>query len=269
MDLDLSGKTTEELEQMMEADTDPVAPAPEPAAEPETPEPTPQPEPTPEPTPEPEAAEEPTPEQIERDLLLQRLEQAEDERKKAEAIAGRHGGELGFLRQKVRELEQRFRQPEPDDALQPEPSEPVRPAPARDKIAAFVVSQAVPQAISRFESEHPDSVELGPSIAEYLKRNGFDMQAILSMDDPMEATRETDRVLSEAYYHARSERKAKIIAELTTKKAEQFARVQEAKKKAAVTGSGGSAPEPVREKAIEDMTPEELDAKMRELNPVY
>ena len=99
----------------------------------------------------------------------------------------------------------------------------------------------------------------------YLTEIGYDASKALLTDDPNEAQREAERVLSEAYGAISTRRAAARVAELREKKAAQTARLEESKKRAAVSSSGSqSAPTPAK-KATKDLTEAELSAELDRL----
>ncbi len=233
------------------------APAEEVAAAEETPVETPaaaKPEETPkEPEPEPDV------DQLSAEIWEKRLQAAEETSKRFESLAGRNAGEVGFLRQKIRELETRLSSPTPDEngeaaTYQPEPER----RSGRDPVAAYVVAQAVPTAVNAFEARHPDAVSLAGDMGTFLTENKLDLKALAEGIDPTEVAAQTEHVLSMAYDFAKSKARATEIAQLETKRAEMFTRLKD-RKQSASTSAPGSTPAPKPQaKTLADLSEKEL-----------
>jgi hypothetical protein len=275
---DLEGKSIEELDELLRnpekmAGIQPEQP-PLPVAETVPPEPTeekpPEAPPVPtEPKPE-EAPEGPS----EAEILKAQIAALEANNKKMEArLAGRESGERGFIKQlqnRIKALESgasRRTDSEYEPVAEEPPEQPVRKVepPTRDSVAAWAVGRAVQEAAANFVANHPGYDEMSKEITEYITNSGYDSSAILMSGDPIEASKETTRLLDEAYWHVNAAHKVKAAAELQTKKADQMRRLEEVKAKAAVSASGAApAPKP-KAKSYDDMTLAELDAELRRL----
>lgn len=275
----LENKSLEELDDLLNhpekmATIQPVE-APLPVAETVKPEPAEE-KPAEEPAAPPESVPEKPPEgPSEAEILKAQLEAQEAHLKKMEArLAGREAGERGFIKQlqdRIKTLEAtgaRRTEPGYEPAVEeptPEPP-PRRPEPStRDSVSAWAVQRSVQEAAAAFAAGHPDSNEMMKDIGEYIAASGYDPKEILLTNDPIEAAKETTRVLNEAYWHVQAEHRARAVAELQTKKADQMRALEAAKARAAVSASGAApAPKP-KAKTYDDMTLAELDAELQRL----
>lgn len=268
---DYDSMSLEELDRLMSGgEPAPKEPAPtdEPASEtePVAEEPTSETEPVAEE--EPEKEDEPEPEPDPRDLIIQELEARV---KHFESLAGRNAGELGFVKQQLRKLNEAHKQTvrSDDDTFdadsEPEPER--RTAPrrerSRDDVATWAVSQAVQQAVNDFGRQHPDVAEMQEAIGAYLKQSGYDPSAVLESDSPVEAAKETRRVLEEAYWHSKASTASERRKAAETKRAAQIPQLEKAKRKAAISGTGGAPPPKPQPKTYEQMTLEELEAELQ------
>lgn len=258
---DYDSMSLEELDRLIAGEK---PPEPEESA----PEPVENPEPDPEPEPQAAAAEpepEKEPEPDTKDLLIQELEARV---KHFESLAGRNAGELGFVKQQLRKLQEaQQRRPTEEDTFESEPEQERRPVqrrePTRDDVAAWAVSQAVSQALAEFGRQHPDAAELQEAIGAYLKQSGYDPKDILESDSPVEAAKQTLSVLEGAYWHAKAEVKAKARQEAETRRTAQIPQVEKAKRKAVISGAGAAPPPKPKPKAFEDMSVDELEAEIQ------
>jgi hypothetical protein len=229
-------------------------PAPEaPSEEPTTPEETAQEEasPTPEPPPEPDP-------ETERMRLL--TEEMEARAKHWESVAGRNAGELGYIKQQLRAIQAAQSRGDIEE-VEPDRSAPQAP-PRRDGVSEWAVQQAVSQSVSSFEASHPDVTELQDKMAEYVRGTGFDMQAVLAMDNPVEAQREISRALEEAYWHTKAVVKASRRAELEQKREAIQMKSAETKLKASVSATASTPPPKPKPKTVDEMTDDELEKEM-------
>jgi len=222
---------------------------------------------------EPEAAPEETPEEqpatveaLDAELLRRRLESAEAEAKRFEQLAGRNAGELGYVKNKIRDLEAKMAQGQSGDIAETgyatESEERPRPS-ARDAVTAYVVSQAVPSAINAFEGRHPDSVELAGGMVDYLTQNNINIAELAQGDDPVYVASETERVLSNAYEAAKSIKRATEIQTLETKRAEMFERLKTSKTNASISASGSAPAPPPQQKTLGDLSEAQLMAELQ------
>lgn len=241
--------------------TETAEPEPEPAPEPE-----PQPEPPvsteteplpvePEATPEP-AAPEPD---VEAELQLARERELEARAKHFESTAGRLGGRVGFLEQRLSELlSARQAAPQEDG----EPPVPQAPQPLPDRVTAWAAKRAAEDASQRFLAEHPDYAEHAPKIKDYMAARGITPASVLDPTDPVTTEQRVQQLLEEHHWHATAEANAARRATLLTKRAEQTAKAVQAKQKASASATG-SAPTPKPSpKSPEQLSVEELDAEM-------
>lgn len=199
-------------------------------------------------------------EAVDKELLAEKLKHAEEEAKRFESIAGRHAGELGFLKTKLQEVEARLSAAPPSDGGYEPPAvpEPIPPGQGRDKLLSYIVAQAIPQAVASFESRYPDAATLADGMGKYLRDNGVNLQALTQSDDPLFVSREVDRHLTSAYDYAKSAQRAEKIRSLETKRAEMFARIKEAKTSASPpVPASPPAPEPPP-KAFADLSQAEM-----------
>lgn len=267
---DLENKSADELLDLL-ANPDKIDElAKEPPAEPEpeapaapTPEPEPEEAPTPEPQSEPEEPEL-TVEVLDSELLRRRLEHAEAEAKRFEQLAGRNAGELGFVKNKVRDLERAFANRQPGDSYEAEEvPESEAKASTPDPVTAYVVSQAVPAAVASFEMRHPDSTELADGMLAWMGQNNINIGSLAQGNDPAAVAAETERILSSAYDAAKSAKRESDIAALQTKRAEMFERLNTTKRSASASASGSSAPPQPKPKTLDDLSEKELMAELQ------
>ena len=242
---------------------------PEPLAEPEPEAPAPEPEATPTP-----AEPEPSREDIEAEILRAKMEALEAYNRKMEAkMSGREAGERGYIKQlqaKIKELESKVSGAE----FEPQPSydEPVRPQPRspepshEDGFKTWAIRNAIGQAAATFTQTHPDINEVQGDIQKYLAESGYNPESVFLTTDPIAAEREVTRVLDEAYWHVKSSKNQARVAELETRRASQVRGLEEAKKKAAISGSGSTQPAPTPRKAVGDLSLSELEKRMAALN---
>ena len=197
------------------------------------------------------------------------IQELEARVKHFESLAGRNAGELGFVKQQLRKLQEAQRAPRAEeDTFDAEPEPERRPVQrrepsGRDDVAAWAVSQAVTQAVAEFGRQHPDVAEMQEAIGAYLTQSGYDPKQVLESDSPVEAAKETVRVLDSAYWHAKAEATAKKRQELQAKRAAQFPQAEKAKRKAAISGTGNAPPPKPQPKSFEDMSLEELEAEIQ------
>lgn len=278
---DFESMTVEQLDALLEAGEGNKAPEPppEPPAEPE-PEPTPPAQETPpvaEPvTPETPAEPEQPPSEMEELRALVEAERAarEADRKRLESLQGRVAGQEGFWKQKYEEL-QRTLGPDRSDDTEPEaePSAvrgegrttPRGERPIADPISTWAVSVAVQQAAAAFHQSHPDTQEMAEEFKQYYASSGYDPSRILTANDPLEASRLATLALEEAYLNVKAQRQAKRYEELREKRATQFRVSEDQKRKAVISGSGGSPPPKPKPKSYGEMTADEADAELRRL----
>lgn len=272
---------------MEEAQDEPGAqfvPVPEePAVEPDEPEPEVQPEPEPvepetptqqaEPEQQQKTSEKSDDEDVEKQLLMAKLEAMEAHAKKIEAkLIGREAGERGYIKQLQREIE-KLKSVKPEDAEQdayPEeyPTEKKRVpsrASERDSIASWAVGRAIAESAAAFTQGHPDSSELQPDIQRYLQESGYDASNVLQSDDPIWAGKEISRALEEAYWHVKESKKRTVVEELQKRRADSMRGVEDAKRKATISASGSSAPPKPKPKTVQDLTTKELRERVNKL----
>ena len=232
---------------------------PEPQPEPEVP--APEPETEPEPAPEAETAAEP--EVQEADILRAQLAEMEARAQHYERLAGSHAGKLGFLEQRLKNLEAR-----PIQQGYVEEAEPTLtiPAPSQEdgSFKTWVIAQAIKSGVEDFRREHQDADEFQQGIAKYLESSGYDPRHVLESNDPLRAQQESKRVLEEAYFAARADKEATRRSELQQKRADQIANLEKLKKKAAPSASGNAPPPRPTQKTPNEMSREELDAALAE-----
>lgn len=233
-------------------ETPPPPPTPEPVAVQEEAK-----SPVADPAAEPEAAK---PESdLEREILESRMTELEARARHWESVAGKNGGEVGHLRKMVESFREQQAKAEQngEPGFEPEPVRPT-PRPGKDAFEAWAITEASNQAAARFEMQHPDSKDLGNEIRDYLVAQKYDGASIATANDPIEAATEATRVLTEAYWHVRAQKEAARRAELTTKRADQTKLAEDARKKAAISGSGGTPPPKPRDKTFDEMDPKEI-----------
>lgn len=265
MALDPEKMSQEEIEQALHdaavgaiTDSDIAGEAePEPQPEPEAPTPEPEPEPQPE-----ESAQEP--EVSEADILKAQLAEMEARAQHWERVAGNHAGKLGFLEQRLSNLEAApVRQPETYE----EAEIPAAPPAATDRDGSYktwVVAQAIKSGVEDFRMEHPDAQEFNEGIATYLQESGYNPKMILESNDPLRAQLESKRILEEAYFAARAGKEAIRRSELVQKRADQIKNMEQLKKKSAPSASGNAPPPKPTQKSPQEMSREELDAALQE-----
>ncbi len=228
-----------EPEQLEEAVAEEAAPEETPAPEPE------------EPTEDPEA---------ERLRLLS--EEMEARAKHWESVAGRNAGELGYIKQQLRAIQDAQRAASGEyEAAEPDRTAPP-PPPQRDGVSEWAVQQAVTQTVNGFEASHADIAEMQGAMVDYITKSGYDMKQVLSMDNPVAAQREIARALEEAYWHTKASVTATRRAELETKREAIQVDAAKNKLKAGVSASASTPPPKPKQKTQNEMTDEEIEAEM-------
>lgn len=241
--------------------------------------PDPEPEPEKKPAePEPEkgkADDDLTEEQIARKLLESRLEEALATARKNESLAGRNAGENGFLRQQLKAMAEKLdaltarRSPDDseadgyDERPAPRRREPSQPARGFD-MEEWARNRAIKEAGAEFASAHQDFAEHRDHIRRYIAENGL---AITDDMSPLEAERETTRVLSEAYWDSRAARQREIQDGLKKREADQFNGMREAKRRATISGTGATPAPAPKEKTLDEMSVDELSGMLDTLVP--
>ena len=200
------------------------------------------------------------------------IEEAEARAKHFESIAGRTTGELGYLRKRVKELEQvRVAAPPPapseedytaEQYADERPKPPTQaPAGNQSSVATYVVGLAVNNAANEFKAQHPDLDELADGVKEYLSSEGG-LADVLSMDDPVLAAQEVTKILNAAYWKAKADHTATRRIDAEKRRADQLSALEQRKKSASSTSSGSvPAPKP-KPKSYDDMSVEELEAEL-------
>ena len=224
-------------------------------------------EPTPDAPPQETPAETKAEEVTDQDIIDARIAEMESRAKHFEQVAGKHAGEVGFLKQRLTELQQRLAAPPSEEAgMYSEPSarpEPAVPAPTSDAVASWVVQQAVAQAAAEFTNSHSDFGQLQGDIMGYIQASGYDPTTVIAANDPLVAARETKRMLEESYWHVRAQKDAARKVELTEKRATMKAAAIAAKQAASPSGSGATPPPKPKDKSMNEMSVEELDAALQ------
>jgi len=218
---------------------------------------------------EPEKPAESTQEDIDKELLRAQMEALEAHSKKLEAkLTGREAGQQGYIKQ----LQDRLRRLESGEAPEQTPEPSYRPesatemAPAtRDGFRTWAVQKASQEAVQSFMDSHADIKEMEQDAMKYLQETGFDARNVLQLDDPIAAGREMTRVLEETYWHLKETRGRTRMAELLTKKADQVRGLDEAKRRAAPSASGSPSVPSAPRKGTKDLSLSELEAKMKEM----
>lgn len=248
-----------DLERQMEQAAQVDGPAPEPEVEPA---PSPPSEPEPQPvveemaTPAPaEPAADPTP--TEADILKAELEEAKARMRHFESLAGRVAGSQGYIGQLKGEIANLQRTVESLRTGEEPPPQSVVEQP--NDLRSWAVNDALQKARNEFAAAHKDFDELQPAMAKYFADAG--LQASGSQD-PNQVYREVTGFLNEAYSHAVAQKAAAITENLRVKVAEQTKKALEARKNASVSGSGGSAPPPPKQRSEGDLSLDELDREM-------
>ena len=251
-------------------------PAPEPEPVPLPPVPPPGPDASPSPKPEEPKPTQPEaqPEDLELDILKARLEETEARLAKQEKLAGRQAGEIGFKQQqKIRELEEEVERLQGRIAVeedQPEPSpEPKRRVATRsmpDAATTYLVGMAVNNAGQAFFNAYPEAQELAPAMREYLTSTGQDVKVVLETNDPVEAARRTTMLFEEALQHAKYDRAKTRRSELETRRSDQIKGLDEAKRRATLSGSGSTSVAPIESKVATKRTLTELEADLASLD---
>ena len=201
----------------------------------------------------------------EADIMAERLALSEALAKKFESLAGRHSGELGFLKQRLKELETRQNAPpreaHEEDLYPPEPlpaqDRPAVAEPVRDSLSEWAVGRAIEDEVQRFWGGRAEDAKLRDDIAASLKARQEDLAPLLETRDPVHASRLTRAVLDEALSDALIARAKARIGEMTEKRADQVRNLEQAKKKAAVSGSGAASP-PSQARDLNDLSIPEL-----------
>ena len=255
---DLSEKSLEELEDLLRnpskiegLDVEPDTPSdkPEPVAEPAQVEPPAPVNQEPEPSPPPTEPAEPSVEELDRKILEARVEELQAQVKHFESLAGRNGGEVGWLRNQLKSLEARMAQPATaSDDLEPPPPAPHPQRPLHDPALTWAVQQAASQSGAQFISRHQDLQELGgqEAIGKILQEAGYDASVILESGDPSHAAQETTRALEMAYWQLKNRHVSSVRSDLEKRRADQLSRLKDAKRMSAPSASGAApTPKPV------------------------
>jgi hypothetical protein len=196
------------------------------------------------------------------------LDAAQAQAKHFEKIAGRNAGEVGFLKQQYDALASQLsalRAERHDDGsgYTPEPPALPRPESTRtDPIATWAVGTAINAAGAAFAQAHPDFADSQNEVMAYLKNSGLDAGNLLTLNDPAEAATRVTRALEEAHSYVVRERTEKALTDLRAKKVEQMAQRRVNIAKATISGSGSTPPPPTAAKSLDQMTEQELLAKM-------
>jgi len=218
-------------------------------------------------TEEPEQPAEPEPEQ-------QQIDESAELRalaKKWEAVAGRHGGEIGYLKKANQTLKEQLEQAiagrpqeneEDQEYAQPRRDPAPLPRAREDKIAQWATKQAISTTAAQFVADHPEYKDHINDLQQYMADSGIDLSLAGDLD-PETIQRDTNRILTEHYWHVRAKLDAAIVAERKAKRAEQTEKLPEAKRRAATTGSGARAAPKPREKTLDEMTLDELDKMLQ------
>ncbi len=213
---------------------------------------------------------EPSSEEIERQLLIARLEAQEAHGKKLEAkLTGREAGERGYIKQ-LQEENRRLRagytpEPEAEPSYRESPSPEAPEAAHPDNLRHWAAQQAAKEAAVGFAQSHPDMNEIGPQVVQNLQTSGFDFNQLAASGDPISAAREMTRALDESYWHVKESIKRAKVTELETKRAESVRGIEELKRKASTSAPGSTAPPPAPHKSVQDLSLAELEAKMKAL----
>lgn len=271
---DLNDLPIEDLEAMMRGEK-PIPGADTPPAEPSGTEPIPEPSTEEAPASETETAEtapaETTVEDDEKEILRAQVEEAralarkqEMQAKRNESLAGKHAGELGYLKERMKALEQMIETRRAEDPSlyeeRPAPAPQQEPQRRGDDLADYLRSLALERGANRFESMHPDVHEFIPQIGEYMKSH---MPQYDNNTSPAAVEQEVMRAFGEAYWDVKAA-KHRANAEMREKRrAEQFGRQKEAKAQAVISGSAASPAIPAREqKTLEEMSVQELEKEL-------
>ena len=234
-----------------------------------------------EPTPEPEVSSEPEPEvpaeevvpdptpppepklDTESERLRLLSEEMEARAKHWESVAGRNAGELGFIKSQLKAIQAAQASVQAGEYTQSEPEQgSTPPPPTRDGLAEWAVQQAVQQSVSGFEASHPDVTDIQDKMVEYIKNSGYDMQTVLSMSNPIDAQREMNRALEEAYWHTKAAVVATRRAELSVKREAIQTNSATDKMKASVSATASAPPPKPKAKTQDEMTDSELEDEM-------
>jgi hypothetical protein len=132
-----------------------------------------------------------------------------------------------------------------------------------DPVTAYVVSQAVPAAVSSFEMRHPDATDLADGMLAWMGQNKIDIGQLAQGTDPAAVAAETERILSSAYDAAKSAKRASDIEALQTKRAEMFSRLKTTKTNASASAAGSAAPPQPKPKTLDDLSEKELMAELQ------
>jgi len=222
----------------------------------------------------------PEPDVTDNDIFEQELKAIRARADHWEKVAGRHAGELGFLKQQLRRTRESSPvpyAPETTDTEEGFEGHTERQAPrapqaqqvqANDNVTSWAIQQAMKNTYQAFVGRHQDVTEqdVQTDIAKYLHAVNFDAEPLLTANDPAYVQQVLDGALEEAYRYVSAQREEKRLAELRTRRAEQTTKRTEAKKKASVSASG-SAPTPAptpkqKPKTLSEMTDEELEKAM-------
>lgn len=264
---DFGGKTTEELEALLDnltPDGDiPPDPAPEPPVEPVVPEPEPEPPapvepPAPEPEPEVDlAAHEREGERIKREALEAKVAFQE-------AHSARLAGEIGYLRKQLSSP------PSASEPYQPQSQQEVdrlaelerRFAESESSRISAQVSQAVDASIGSLDG--PWVQDLAKEIQQVAPKYADQIKAARETTDPVLARQLATGVALMVKAEATQMRWETQHADMVGRKEASTAANAKAKKAAAPSASGGVPAPPPKQRSYADMTAAEADAWLRE-----
>jgi len=172
-----------------------------------------------------------------------RLEATELERKKFEALAGRHAGELGFLRKQMRELEERLTsRAEGEETYSERDDQPEKPK-ANDGLAEWASQQSFLQTVNGFTAQYPDADGMAEEIRDYLTNSGVDIASMSRGRDPMSVAQEARTALELAYLHVSSAKKheaaEKAEREFARRTVDESTKLAGRRRAVAATPSGG------------------------------
>lgn len=281
------GLSREDLSKLIDGVADEPAPTEEPKAEePAEPAETPEPE---EPAEDPD--EDPKPQPVDKEpapaappdtvLMQARLDEALARAKQMESVAGRHAGELGYIKRQnqtlmdqISRLTESIRRGQVVDDPQDQPIPQRHVAEATvDPNAAYLSAKAVEESYLGFISRHPSAMVdqdsngtkvrvLDPLLANEILKRREDLLALRGSGHAPEASTLTEQILAEAWSNVEVQRAAQRVQEVERRSADQSNIRLKNKKAQAAAGvsSRSAAPAPRKVSSFRDLKNDELKA---------
>ncbi len=219
----------------------------------------------PEPKPEKEPDVEPEGD-LDFEILKARLAEKEIEAQKWQRLASRHAGELGYLKKRIEAGPEPSAEEEDETEDRHPPRGGKRRAESDDSLRSWAVKSAVKDAVRDFWDGNQDMAKESEAIYKHVREIAAEAGSDGMGDlDPDLAQKTTLSFLNEAKHRHLMARHEERIKELTTKKAEQVKKLEEAKRKGSISGSGASSAGTAEDKTLAEMSVEDLEKLMKKM----